>query len=127
VDGRSVDGEYPKAEYGLDILGTAPDLSFDGESGKVHLRDYFEPCAGRSRLLVVRVGAPWCGTCRWDLKHTGEIRGSDVGARLQWLDLVLSNRDNDPPAAEDLADYRALIDVPDKVALDPGHQFAPVK
>jgi hypothetical protein len=67
VDGRSVDGEYPKTEYEVSILGTPPDFAFDAESGQVHLHDYFEPCAERPRLRVVRIGAPWCGTCRWDL------------------------------------------------------------
>lgn len=127
VDGKSVDGEYPRTEYELSILGTPPDLAFDGELGKVHLHDYFEPCAERSRLLVVRIGAPWCGTCLWDLAHTAEVKSLDVGARLQWLDLMVSNRDNDPPKVADLAEYRKLIDAPDKLALDPNHQFAAVK
>lgn len=125
VDGKSVDGDYPKTQYEITTLGTPPDLSFDSGSGQIHLRDYFEPCAQRSRLLVVRVGAPWCGTCRWDLKHTAEIRRSDVGARLQWLDLLVSNRDNDRPSIDDLAAYRALIDAPEKVAIDPDHRFLP--
>lgn len=119
VDGQSVDGEYPKTEYEISILGTPPDLEFEGESGKVHLHDWFEPCANRSRLLVVRVGAPWCGTCRWELAHTNDVKKLDVGGRLQWLDLAVSNRDNDPPSASDLADYRKLIDAPEKVAADP--------
>lgn len=127
VDGQSVDGEYPKTEYEISILSTPPDLEFEGEAGKIHLHDYFEPCAERSRLLVIRVGAAWCGTCRWDIAHTSEVKSLDVGNRLQWLDLAVSNRDNDPPTASDLADYRKLIDVPEKVAADPEHQLAPLK
>lgn len=119
VDGKSVDGEYPKTEYEVTLLGTPPDLSFDTPSGKIALHDYFEPCAPMSRLLVVRYGAPWCGTCRWQLAHTKDVRNLDVGPRLLWLDLLLSNRDNDPPTVDDLASYRALIDAPEKVALDP--------
>lgn len=127
VDGKSVDGEYPKAEYEMALLSTPEDLAFDGESGTVHLHDYFEPCAERSRLLVVRIGAPWCGTCRWDLAHTNEVKSIDVGSRLQWLDLAVSNRDNDLPSTDDLAEYRKLIDAPEKVAADPEHRFAPLK
>ena len=127
VDGKSVDGEYTKTEYEMSILGTPPDLAFDGESGTVRLHDYFEPCAARSRLLIVRVGAPWCGTCRWDLAHTNEVRSLDIGDRLRWLDLMVSNRDNDLPSIEDLAGYRALVDAPDGLALDPEHRFGAAK
>jgi cytochrome c peroxidase len=127
VEGKSVDGEYPKVAFDLAILGTPPDFAFEGEAGSIRLHDYFEPCADRSRLLVVRIGAPWCGTCRWDLAHTGEIRALDVGPRLAWLDLLVSNRDNDVPTLADLTEYRSLIDVPGALALDPGHQFAAVK
>ncbi len=123
VDGKSVDGDYPKTEYELQILGTPPDLSFDSPSGKISLHDYFEPCAAQSRLLVVRSGAPWCGTCLWHLKHTNDVKKLDVGSRLVWLDLLLSNRDNDPPTLDDLVPYRALIDSPEKLAIDPEFQL----
>ncbi len=126
VDGRSVDGTYPKANYELAILGTPPDVSFQSAEGTISLHDYFEPCAVQSRLLVVRVGASWCGTCRWHLKHTADVKNLDVGKRLEWLDLVVANRDNDPPTLDDLALYRALIDAPEKLAIDPGFQLGPV-
>lgn len=126
VDGKSVDGAYPKADYELSILATPPDLSFESPEGKISLHDYFEPCAPQSRLLVVRVGAPWCGTCLWHLKHTDDVKKLDVGARLLWLDLLVANRDNDPPTFDDLPNYRALIDAPEKLAIDPGFQLGPV-
>src|SRR5207248_2486227 len=107
VNGQSVDGEYPKVDYQTTILGTPPDATFDGESGKVSLHDYFEPCASQSRLLVVRMSAPWCGTCLWHLGHTGEIKALDVAARVEILDLLVRNRDNDPPAVADLAAFKA--------------------
>ncbi len=125
VDGRSVDGAYPKAQYELAVQGTPPDLSFDGADGKISLHDYFEPCAAQSRLLVIRSGAPWCGTCLWHLKHTNDLKKVDVGSRLVWLDLMLANRDNDPPTVADLASYRDLIDSPEKLAIDPSFQLAP--
>lgn len=127
VDGKSVDGEYPKTEYEMSLLRTPPDLSFVSDGGTIQLRDYFEPCAERSRLVVVRVGAAWCGTCRWQLAHTSDVKKLDVGARLQWLDLIVSNRDNDEPSVADIADYRTLIDAPEKIALDPEHRFSALK
>lgn len=125
VDGKSVDGEYPKTSYELAILGTPPDLSFDGLSSKISLHDYFEPCAPQSRLLVVRSGAPWCGTCLWHLKHTSELKKLDVGPRLVLLDLMVANRDNDPATLDDLTSYQTLIDAPEKLAIDPTFQLGP--
>jgi cytochrome c peroxidase len=122
--GQSTDGTYPKVEYRVDLLSTPPDLAFEAPEGTIALRDYFEPCAAMSRLLIVRVGAPWCGTCLWHLRHNvSELTSLDIGPRLRWLDLVLSNTDNDPPVMADLDAYKALIDAPDKVALDPAYQF----
>lgn len=127
VDGKSVDGAYPKAEYEIRIRSTPPDLSFDSPSGKIAFHDYFEPCAAKSRLLVVRVGAPWCGTCLWHLKHTNDVKNKpDVSGRLVLLDLLVSNRDNDPPTIDDLTSYRELIDAPEKLALDPSYQLGAV-
>jgi cytochrome c peroxidase len=126
VDGKSIDGIYPKTNYELGILSTPLDLSFESAEGTISLHDYYEPCAAQSRLLVVRVGAPWCGTCLWHLKHTADTKKLDVGARLQWLDLLVANRDNDAPTMGDLASYRSLIDAPEKLALDPGFQLGPV-
>lgn len=125
VDGESIDGAYPKTNHELAILGTPPDLSFDGPTGKIALHDYFEPCASQSRLLVVRAGAPWCGTCLWHLKHTTDLKKLDIGPRLVWLDLLLANRDNDPPTLDDLRSYRELIDSPEKIAIDPAFQLGP--
>ncbi len=125
-DEGSVDGGYPVADYRVAIGGTLPDWSFDSLPGKVALRDYYEPCAPRARLLVVRVGAPWCGTCRWHLAHTGELGALDIGPRLRWLDLLVSDRDNDPPQTADIPSYRALIDAPDAIAIDPNYAFGSV-
>jgi cytochrome c peroxidase len=127
ANGQSTDGIYPKVDYVIDILSTPPDLAFDAAGGPIALHDYFEPCAPTSRLLVVRVGAPWCGTCLWHLQHNAsELKKLDIGSRLQWLDLLVSNKDNDPATLGDLDAYTALIDAHDKVALDPGYRFGPV-
>ncbi len=126
VDGKSVDGTYPKADYAITLLGTPPDLTFDGENGPVALHDYFEPCAPKSRLLMVRVSGAWCGTCLWHTKHTKEVKDLDVGPRLEWLDLLVSDRDNYPARVADLADFRVQIDSPDKLAIDPTFRLGAV-
>jgi len=124
VDGKSTG--YPAAKAPPELMETSPDLSFQGADGPIALHDYFEPCAARSRLLVVRIGAAWCGTCLWHLKHTTDTKNSSVGARLQWLDLQLADRDNKPATVADLPAYRALIDAPEAVAVDPAFQLSSV-
>ena len=123
VGGRSADGQYPKADYAVTLLGTLPDLPFDttlddGSPGKLWLHDYYEPCAARSRLIVLRVSAAWCGTCRWNVAHTGEIAKLDIGPRLALVDLLLSGIDGAPATLADLPAWRARIDAPQKIAVD---------
>lgn len=125
VDGESVDGAYPKAEYGFELGRTLPDLSFDAERGKVSLRDFFEPCAERSRLLVLRVTASWCGTCAWDLAHTKELLASDVAGRVRLLDVLVANEDNVPARVADLPAFRKSIDAETLVAIDPAFRLGP--
>jgi len=129
-DGGSPDGGYPGAPYGLAFFQTVPDFSFTtlGDAGEEHsiaLHDYYEPCAAQSRLLIVRVGAAFCGTCRWSLAHTAGIFSLPIGSRLLLLDLEISNEDNVPARSSDLPGYRARIDAPRDVAIDPTFQFGP--
>lgn len=126
VGGKSADGAYPNVATSVALNATLPDLQLDGESGKVALHDYFEPCAASSRLLVVRVSALWCGTCRWHASHTKELLSLDVGARLELLDLVVADDDNAPPRSASLAAWRGRIDAPTKLALDASHSLGPI-
>ncbi len=130
ANSQSVDGAYPRRNYDVAINATLPDLSFDGlaEDGspmKIALHDYFEPCADKARLIVIRTSAGWCGTCRWHAAHTGEVKALDVGARLRWLDLVLSNEDGVPMTVAELGTWRARIDAPDRLAADPAFSLGP--
>ncbi len=128
VNGVSVDGAYPKRPTAVELGATAPNFSWDGldENGKalpIKLADYFEPCAAKSRLLVVRVSAAWCGTCRYGLLHTADSKQASFGKRLRFLDLLVADEDGNPAAASDLAAHRARIDSPDRVAADPNVSF----
>jgi cytochrome c peroxidase len=103
--------------------GVLPDLELDGldasgAEAKVALHAYFEPCAGQSRLLVLRVSAAWCGTCRWQVAHTGELGQLDVAPRVRLLDLLVADEDNAPPTAASLHARRALGDAPSVLAAD---------
>lgn len=132
VDGKSVDGEYPKAELEMQMGKTPPDLAFDsvtddGTATKVSLHEYYEPCAAQSRVLLVRMTAGWCGTCRWDLAHTKEFLSSAVAPRVQLLDLILANDDNEPAVRDDLKTLRARTAITTRAALDPAFRFAPAR
>jgi cytochrome c peroxidase len=112
---------YPPGPYGFDLDATLPDLTFDS----VRLRDFYEPSAPASRLLLLRVGAAWCGTCRWHLAHTGELLASDIGPSLTIVDLVVADEDNVPATPAAVPAYRARIDAPTTVASDPAFQLQP--
>ncbi len=134
-DGGGGDGAcsafaYPTVTAGLDLFLTVPDLTFDGLDLDGHaapftFRAQYTPCApiNVARLLVVRVGAGWCGTCRWHASHTKELFDLDVGPRLELVDLVVGDDDNAPPTPDALAAFRARIDAPRFVAADSAFTF----
>jgi cytochrome c peroxidase len=130
VDGKPV--AWPPGPYEIGITSVLPpDLVFEGPSGTVKLKDYFEPCAPRSRLLVIRSAAAWCGPCGWHASHTtrtlGEARFAD---RLLLLDLLIADEDNMPPDAAAATRWGKRIDAPagllPKVALDAKYTFSTV-
>lgn len=93
--------------------------------GVLSTKSYFDPCGERSSLLVIRLGAPWCGTCRWHAAHTAEVKALDVGDRLRFLDIVITDRDNarwgpwyNSGWGDMQRDWRAAIDAPDDVAAE---------
>lgn len=118
--------DYPPGPYEIALTSTVPDLSFDGPDGPVRMRDYFEPCTERSRLLVVRTSAAWCGTCGWHAEHTRRMVGdAKFEGRLVLLDLLVADEDNMPATLPALERWRKRIDAPGKIALDPKYVFAP--
>ncbi|MFO0739594.1 MAG: cytochrome c peroxidase [Labilithrix sp.] len=123
-DGQAVD--WPAAPYGLTLTSTLPpDLSFKSASSTVRLKDYFEPCAAKSRLLVIRTSAGFCGSCIWHAEHTRRLLDDPMVAdRVMLLDLLVSDEDNMPATAAALERWTARIDGPGKVALDPKITFA---
>lgn len=127
-----MDGEYPRADYEVAMGSVIPDMTFDGTDAdgtprSFALREYFEPCAARSRLLVIRVMAGWCGTCRWDAKRTKELLTSDVSDRVLLLDLLVANDDNVPATVADIPAYRAQLDAQPRVGIDPSFRLAPAR
>lgn len=130
VDGKPV--AWPPGPYEIGITSVLPpDLTFEGPNGTVRIKDYFEPCAARSRVLVIRSAAAWCGPCGWHASHTtrtlGEARFAD---RLLLIDLLIADEDNMPPDAAAATRWGKRIDAPaglmPKVALDAKYTFSTV-
>ncbi|MBX3232973.1 MAG: hypothetical protein KIT84_11675 [Labilithrix sp.] len=131
ASGVCIDGEpvavYPAGPYALETDGVVPPgLTFEGVDGPVALDSFYEPCAPRSRVLVVRTSGAWCGTCQWHVAHTKALLEEPRFAeRLVLLDLLVADRDNDAPDTEALVDWRSKIDAPRLVAKDPAFTFGP--
>lgn len=118
---------YPTSTT-IDLGAVAPDLSFTSPSGSLSLRSFYEPCAQRARLLVLREVAGFCEGCRWSLAHTADLIPPEARDRVEIVDLVVSDEHNFPvTTAEDLA--RAAKALPGLSALhaaDPKFTFSPV-
>jgi cytochrome c peroxidase len=130
VSGKPVD--WPPGPYDIGITSVLPpDLAFEGTSGMVKIRDYFEPCAPRSRLLVIRSAAAWCGPCGWHATHTTSTLGDPrFAGRLELLDLLIADEDNMPPDAAAAIRWSSRIDAPaalsPKLAVDAKYTFSKV-
>ena len=124
VDGKPA--EWPAGPYELVITGTLPQgLVFAGPDGPVSLDETFEPCAPRSRLLVIRNVGNWCGTCGWHAEHTKRLFGDPrLEGRIVLVDLVVGDEDNAPATPAAAARWKARLDAPAKVAADPKYTFA---
>lgn len=118
--------DWPPGPYDVSVLSTLPkDLVFEGPNGPVRLSDAFEPCAERSRVLVIRTTAAFCGTCAWHVEHTARLLGDpQLAGRLKLVDLVVSDEDNMPATPASAARWAARIDAPGQVGVDPAYTFA---
>lgn len=110
----------------MQLAGTLPpDLAFDGPEGAVRARDYFEPCAARSRLLVFRTMAAWCGPCGWHASHTKQLFDAPgLEGRFLLVDLLVADEDNMPAGPAAASRWKTRLDAPGKVAVDPTYRFA---
>ncbi len=128
IDGKP-NGPWPPGPYEIGIGAVLPpDLVWEGPNGSVLVQDYYEPCAARSRLLVVRSAGAWCGSCIWHASHTTRLLGDPRYAdRLLLLDLLIADEDNMPATPAAAARWRTRIDAPasvdSKVAVDVKYMF----
>jgi cytochrome c peroxidase len=134
VDGKKT-ADYPPEPHEMRVLGVVPpDVAFDAVEGRIAIKDFFDPCAARPRLLVIRSGALWCGPCFWQAAHTKRWLLDDprFQDRLTLIDLVIADEDNVPATTTQmLGRWAAKMDVPPgpggqtnvKVVVDPSYTF----
>lgn len=126
VDGKPA--PYP-TDTKIDLFGTLPPMELPKLGGGTYkAAERFEPCAPRSRLLVFRTTAAFCGTCQWSQAHTNEIVPKGLEDRVELVDLVVSDRNNvRVRSSEDLARVeKELGPHAGVVAADPDYRFQTV-
>jgi cytochrome c peroxidase len=128
VDGKPT-SDYPPEPYEMSVASTVPKgLVFSGPDGDVSIDSYYEPCAERSRILIVRSTAAWCGPCLWHLEHDEQKVLADprFAGRLALVDLVIGDEDNmpaTPAAAARLRTKHIAATAGAKIAVDPSFTF----
>ena len=110
VDGKPVD--WPPGPYEIALTSVLPkDLAFEGPTGTVKLKDYFEPCAPQSRLLVVRSarrGADHAAGMPRTRRASATTRR--YAGRVLLVDLLVADEDNMPPTAAATTRWASRID-----------------
>lgn len=126
VDGKPA--PYP-SDTKIDLLATVPPLELPLLGGGTYaLVTRFEPCAPRSKLIVFRTTAAFCGPCQWSQKHTAEVVPKGLEDRIELVDLVVSDKNNVlVHTSEDLARVEPELGPHARfVAADPEFRFQSV-
>ncbi len=126
VDGKP--SPYPPATK-IDLFATVPALEFPKLGGGTYsLASKFEPCAPRSKILLLRTTAAFCGTCLWAQRHTQDVIPKGLEDRVELVDLVVSDKNNVlVHTSDDLARMEAELGPhAATVAADPAYRFQSV-
>ena len=108
---------YPPAPHGFGIGQSAPEANFATETGGWSTREAFTPCASNTAILVLRISAAWCGTCRRDAIHTNEWLSQRNDVTL--IELVYRDEQNAPADLATVKRWKQLLDVKVTVAAAP--------
>ncbi|MBK6460563.1 MAG: cytochrome-c peroxidase [Myxococcales bacterium] len=126
VDGKP--SPYPPATK-IDLFATVPALEFPKlGGGTFSLASRYNPCAPRSKLLLLRTTAAFCGTCLWAQRHTQDVIPKGLEDRVELVDLVVSDKNNVlVHTSDDLARMEAELGPhAATVAADPAYRFQSV-
>jgi len=122
--GCGSDGASPGAARGASV---AQLVLQDADGQPLPLSKYRAQDGAQPALLMLRVGASWCGPCLWQVEHTADLRAAAVkagGTTLQVLDVLVAGRDNGAPTAQDFADYRQRLSGDAQIAADADFRLA---
>lgn len=70
-------------------------------------------------LVVLRLGAAWCGPCQWHIKNDASLLSEAAQKRVRFVDIVLRGAENALPQLADLDTIRALRGDGGAVYADP--------
>lgn len=114
---------YPAGPYGAakgDVLEgrTFEGVRADGARASVSLAESFASC-GEAGVLVVRVQAAFCGTCRASAEHTATWLVPTMRGRARIVDVLVRDEENARADAGVAVRWQARQDVRTDVAVDP--------
>jgi len=105
--------EYPPGPYGTTTNDVVADFSrTDATTGAPVSLGALRRCgeADAPRLLVLRIAAGFCGTCKWSAEHTQAL----LQPGIQLIDVLVRGDEGGPPSAADASRWSARrgLDVP---------------
>lgn len=117
---------YPSGPYGTGSTEVVANVAFDQRfpTQQQLSLDQLRRCgeADAPKVIVIRMVAGFCGTCRWSAAHTAELFMEGV----QLIDLLVRGDENAPPTPADAArwsELRGAVAASVPLLLDPSIHF----
>lgn len=113
---------YPSGPYGVTTNEVLADLELPSGNGSDPVRlSALRRCerADAPSLIVLRVAATFCGTCRYSAEHSKEL----MQPRVQLVDVLVRGDEGGVPTVADATRWAARRDVEVPTVLDPENHF----
>ena len=113
---------YPEGATGVRTIPV--DLVLSGPAGDFVPTTEFEKCGGAAELLVLRVTAPWCGTCEWHATEYVNEVPADTRAKVRLVDVLVGDRNNEVPTLQSATEWSNAAAGVDRTVVDPTWRVA---